>query len=508
MSPSLPEARGTTFSTGITLISNTVGAGLLSLPFCIATAGLAPGALALLLTGVLNCASAVLIARCCQLSGAASYMELVGAAFGRAAQARVALLLALYTLGSCASYVVVLGDQLPSLLALVGAPRGALTSQALLLPAAGLLVLFPLSLLRDLSSLRFTSSASFLCIAYVSLLVVGKALRGPLADPRYLVPAAPGPGVFVGLPIALVSFTCHYNIPRFYGEFGGGGGGGKLRAFCAILAACFVLVTLCYESVAVSGYLLFGSAVAGNPAPVSPKGDILVDFGAGDAAVVAARFALVVTQVLNFPIVFNSHRASVIALLPARWQARLLPRAAAALPGGSAGEAEEAAASAPLLEGGGSDGAPAPAPAPASLAAWAAAEAPHWALTALLVAATVTFAVAVPNLSVILGVKGALGATLIVYALPAAIYFVLSRRAAAGGGGGLALLAGGGAADEGSGAGAQSSGSAGGAGERSRSLARDLLATPPGWLCIGFCAWAGVVMVLGMVKTLAPAALA
>ena len=74
MPPTVPAPKGTTFSTAITLISNTVGAGLLSLPFVIATAGLVPGALALLLTGALNCASAVLIARCCQLSGAASYM--------------------------------------------------------------------------------------------------------------------------------------------------------------------------------------------------------------------------------------------------------------------------------------------------------------------------------------------------------------------------------------------------------------------------------------------------
>ena len=549
------EGKGTSFSTGITIVANIVGAGLLSLPYTVASAGLVSGVLALLLTGALNCLSALLLARSCEMSGAGSYMELVGSVLGGAAKSRVAVLLAVYTLGSCASYVVVLGDQLPSLLALVGVPQGPLTSQGLVLPLVGIFVLYPLSLLRDLSSLRLTSSGSFACIVFVSLLVVGKALRGPLADPRYLVVAKASPGVFVGLPIALVSFTMHYNLPRFWGEFSAAPER-KMAAFSAIVVMCFLFVAATYEVVAVSGYLLFGSAVNGNPAPVSAKGDILVDFGSGDAAVVVARFALVITQILNFPIVFNSHRAACISLLPLAWQQRFLgdagPAAAGSGSGGGSsggsgsssggGSSEAEGASAPLLEGSSSSG-------KSSAASWLHREGPHGLLTAALIAASVTFAVAVPNLSMILGIKGALGATLIVYALPAAIYFVLCWRLAggSGGGGGGALELGtplsegiSGQGDRGaasfsleaaaapsplrwgtdsgaatpataaSGSRGSRASAAAGAGEGAggaRDLARELCCTRHGALCVFFCIWAAVVMVLGMVKTLAPSAL-
>ena len=480
-----PAARGTISSTLITVVANIVGAGLLSLPYTIATAGVVPGVLALLATGVLNCLSAILLARSCSLSGAGTYMELVGRVFGPGWQRWVTLLLAVYTLGSGASYVVVLGDQLPSLLSLVGV-RGLLARQELLLPLVGVGVLYPLCLLRDLSSLRLTSSGSFACILFCSLLIVAKAVQGPLAAPQYIVPLKAGSGVFVGLPIALVSFTCHYNVPKFWSEFAPSGPPErKLPLFCAILLLCFLIVAACYESVAVCGYLLFGSPVHGNPSPVNPKGDILLDFGTADAAVVVARFALVVTQVLNFPIVFNSHRASVIGLLPLSWQRRCQGLQGSSSAGSSEGsEGAVRAEAAPLLEEAGQEGeggsglAEAAGSSARSWGQWVHAEGPHWAITALLIALTVGFAVAVPNLSIILGIKGALGATLIVYAIPAALYFALRRQQLAGGEGGKQLEGGG-----------------------QQGWAQDLWSTSHGMLCLALCLWALVVMVLGVLNT-------
>jgi hypothetical protein len=183
------------------------------------------------------------------------------------------------------------------------------------------------------------------------------------------------------------------------------------RLFYALLAGCFAFVAFCYISVAVAGYLLFGSPVNGNPNPVG--GDIL-DNLPRTTAVTVSRVALGFTQLFSYPIVFNSHRANVVGLLPPAWQARLRE-----LEQKEGGGGEAAALSVRLLAA-----APARGCAARLLRQW-----PHALLTAGLVALSVLLALVVPSLSTILGVKGALGGTVIVYALPALMNFELTRRA-------------------------------------------------------------------------------
>lgn len=200
---------------GATIIANTIGAGLLSLPFTVQRAGLLPGVAALAATGSVNLAGALLLARCSALTGASTFKEILDSTLGATLVPFFCVLLSIYTLGSCASYVVVVADVLKELFAgRAGADFFASPTRAL--PAIALLVLFPLSLLRDLSSLRVTSTLSLICIAYTSLLVVGSALAGPLAQREYIVVEKSGPGVFVGLPISLVAFTMHYNVPSAF----------------------------------------------------------------------------------------------------------------------------------------------------------------------------------------------------------------------------------------------------------------------------------------------------
>jgi len=370
------------------------------------------------------------------LSGGESYKDLVARSIGEGLVPTVSLILSLYTLGSCASYVVVLGDQVPALLKSAGA-QGLWCNPIFLLPLLGLCFLFPLSLLRNLSSLKVTSSASFVCIVYVALVVVSRAIQGPRVGSQYIEMARSGEHEYTApagtLAVGLVAFTMHYNIPRFWKELEGPIPEKKLGVFFIILAMCFGFVALCYESVALSGYLLFGSPIHGNPTPVSPKGDILLNF-AFTADIQVARVALICTQILNFPIVFNSHRASVASLLPEAWQARVAGLADAPVAiaeEGVVGEDDEGSES--LLGGGGSSKGGAGA---LSLSRVLYREGPHALLTAVLITLSVLFAVLVPNLSTILGVKGATGGVVLVYVLPAVMHFSLvwERRRRAGGG--------------------------------------------------------------------------
>ena len=135
-----PAASGASLpATALLMVNNTVGAGLLALPYVLLRSGLVPGLCAMALTGSLNFLMAVLLAQNCALCGARSYAELAAHAFGKRAAWAISLLMSVYTLGSCASYAVLLGDALPELADSGGAGSGAATSvfatRAVLLPA-------------------------------------------------------------------------------------------------------------------------------------------------------------------------------------------------------------------------------------------------------------------------------------------------------------------------------------------------------------------------------------
>ena len=188
------------------VMSNMMGAGMLSLPYTFKRASVLPGALAMITMCAANALSFVVLARCAELSGAFSYKGIAEAALGKRASAAIAVVMTLYTLGSCISYVVLLGDFLPRLVLL--APHSSFVTfvarPAVVDWAVSLLVLFPLALQRDLSRLSGTSTFAFACVCYAVGLVAVSALSTQAAgDVHWFAPPQPA-SVFVAFPIALI----------------------------------------------------------------------------------------------------------------------------------------------------------------------------------------------------------------------------------------------------------------------------------------------------------------
>lgn len=265
------QARATPIATIITIMANLVGAGLLSLPYTFRRSGLLVGALAMLVMAVLNTLSMVVIARCCELSGAFSYKDMAKAALGPVGGTVVTAVMAVYTLGSCVSFSVLLGDFLPALVCEDGCntPAQQLFGQReVTMVMAGVLVLYPLCLPRQLNALKYTSTLSAVCIVYTAIMIAARAIssspsgRAPAGDVHLFNGVV---GLFISAPILAVSLTAHYNSARFYYELSHR----SLARFTGIVTAAFVVVVALYQATAVGGYLLFGS---------STKGDVLQNF--------------------------------------------------------------------------------------------------------------------------------------------------------------------------------------------------------------------------------------
>ena len=99
-----------TLSSSVNLINNVIGAGLFSMPWCLAQSTVYAGCAVFVIVCLLNVVSFVLLAQCCTMSGCYSYLEIgrqaIGPRFGRAAQGTAMF----YACGSLISYVVLAGN--------------------------------------------------------------------------------------------------------------------------------------------------------------------------------------------------------------------------------------------------------------------------------------------------------------------------------------------------------------------------------------------------------------
>lgn len=294
-------------ATAISMLVNLVGAGFVSLPWCLSRASIVPGLVLLAAFCVLNALSALIICACAERTHVYSFVKLgsvvVGPGFGRFVQ----LVTALNTAGTCISYGVLICDFAPHALEGLGAPDDAwYASRAFVIGLAAVCILLPLSAQRDLSRLRYSSALAFGGILFSLSVIVWRAMAAPNADAP--VPAVRfSTGVIAAAPVFNVSFLMHYNAPRFYQELRGR----SLRKMAGIVAAVFGLAFTLYTTLGLSGIIAFGAEVDGDVI------NNLKSTGTGlehDMALVV-RLAMTVIMSLTFPLAMHSLRTATCALL-------------------------------------------------------------------------------------------------------------------------------------------------------------------------------------------------
>lgn len=486
MAPSVSVSLGGAFGTAslttvtLTVCANLVGAGLLSLPYSFLRAGVVPGVLGMLVTCVLNAGMMILIGMLCDKSKRFTYGDIALVAFGQAGAVIVPLVMAVYTMGTCVSLVVILGDFLPDLICQTGcepgSARATLGNRDLLIVVMGIIALYPLSLKRDLSSLKFTTTLSAICILYTACLVVSQPfVHGVDSTVDYKGDIT---GLFVAFPILSVAFTLHYNVPKYYSELKDR----TIGRLTAIVSVAFGVCLVCYLATALGGYLAEGSTTQPN---ILKDGNWV--FPPTDGAAIFAKVALSVIVISCYPLAFNAMRISVMLLLPPAWKLRVSQRLlftsdgrpiVVPTGGGKVSDDEQERPEEEALlsqvefasthgKGSASTGAAAASlpcesyavrlrdssheetlltsqeptvgdvlrkGKPATASRWAAfrlavrGDWPHAVLTALLVALSLGVALSVPNIAIVLTYKGALGASLIVYLIPCYMYFALVQR--------------------------------------------------------------------------------
>jgi amino acid permease len=287
----------------------------LSLPAGVAVFGNAPSALlpALALIALLGSLSAYtfqLIGRVCQSTNTSSYSEAWNAAVGQASSL-IAFSCFIDCFAGNVSYSMILADTLQALLSSVG----VMVSRTQSLLGVTSLVLLPLCLLKNLSSLAPFSLVGIVGMLYTTLVMGLRyfggsyAAGGALFDSQLTAPIfgnVGASGVLSARSLILMcmlsnAYIAHFNAPKFLKELRNP----TMPRFNQVIAWSFGASVLIYGLITSFGFLTFGAA---------SNGLILNNYSTKDALASLSRIAVAVSITCSYPLIFVGARDGILDL--------------------------------------------------------------------------------------------------------------------------------------------------------------------------------------------------
>lgn len=450
-------------------LANTIlGAGILGLPYAVMQCGLTLGLLLLAACAAACAMSLHLLALSARTSGVfpASFYTVASASIPHWAFV-IDLAVASKCFGVATSYLIVVGDLMPTVMRALDAP---LAWQARnLWVTLSVLVAGPLACAARLEALKLSSLLAICCIVYLavlSLVVLAEPARlacaaapRPAAPCRGLLGAPPDASALRVVSIFIFAFTCQQNIfsgarrasrpstphARASGPPFTCAPSAVRTCLCAVvnelrsphvdrlnrvIGCATALALSMYATVATAGYLTYGSAV---------RPDLLVNYPTASGLFIAARVGISVVVVCAYPLQAHPSRKCALSLLRAL---------ASPTPPQPRTPASAVVADGPqedLLAAGAEAGPQGHQGLLASLGGQQAASPPsddyslrYWLFTCAFVLASWRIALSVTNLGKVMAVVGATGSTAVSYILPGACYWKLhpqphAKRYVAGG---------------------------------------------------------------------------
>jgi amino acid permease len=332
--PKLPSGGSilcdSSFWTAVLTITNTaLGAGLLSVPFAFMSAGYAGGLIATaLLVSVCCLALYAIMIRMSWAQELDSTVKGFGALVRWGAGVRtswfVDTLVFLNCFGACIGYQVVLGDTLTPLIA-GSLAKLPLSPRTILLLATAIPCL-GLSLLRQISALKYTAGIAVFACFYTTGLLIERAYSDPCRSGDCWSPQDEGMGEGLGwcteaeakvpnyncskdaptrgvapwpmgavslltaIPLVLNGLQCHIQAAFIYAETPTRLRSSRSTWLIAIVPMIFLL--LVYSSAGIAGYWRFGGLT---------KADALNNFADDDPLADIARVAVAITALSAYP---------------------------------------------------------------------------------------------------------------------------------------------------------------------------------------------------------------
>lgn len=311
-------------SSNINLLNTIVGAGTLAMPAALSHFGIMLGSILIVWCGVTSAFGLYLQARSARYldRGTSSFFALSQITYPNAAVFFDAAI-AIKCFGVGVSYLIIIGQLMPQVM------RG-FDSRADDIPflvdrqfwvTAFMLVIIPLSFLRRLDSLKYTSVVALVSIGYLIVLVVyhfAADSHPDRGDIRVITWGGPV-GALKNLPVVIFAYTCHQNMFSILNEIKDNSPG----SIVGVISASIGSAASIYVLVAITGYLTFGNSVDGNIISMYPS----------SVASTIGKAAIVILVTFSIPLQVHPCRASIDAVL--KWRPNKYSRLPTAAPGRS-----------------------------------------------------------------------------------------------------------------------------------------------------------------------------
>ncbi|BFZ65387.1 hypothetical protein YB2330_006553 [Saitoella coloradoensis] len=295
------EGTASIWSSYINLANTILGAGILAMPHALSSTGLALGCCAIVFAGCTSSLGLYLLSRCATRlePGQASFFALAKRTYPSAAPI-FDTAIAIKCFGVAVSYMIIIGDLMPQVIAsLISTPSPFLLERGFWI-SASLLVIIPVSFLRRLDSLKYTSIVALFAVAYLVLTVVYHYIRGDTLEQRGPIKywEWSGPRALLSaLPVFVFANTCHQNIFSIINELALP----TQRRVNTTIALSIGTSTSLYLLVGITGYLSYGDNVAGN----------IISMYSGGLGLTFGRLAIVVLFLFSYALQAHPCRASL-----------------------------------------------------------------------------------------------------------------------------------------------------------------------------------------------------
>jgi len=165
----------------------------------------------------------------------------------------------------------------------------------------------PLSFLRRLDSLKYTSFIAIVSIGYLVTIVLAHFIKGDTLQDRGEVYWVRWTGAIQALssfPVMVFAYTCHQNMFAILNEIENN----SHRSTTSVISGSIGSAVFIYILIAIAGYLSYGSNVNGNIISMYPP----------SIASTIGRAAIVILVMFSFPLQCHPCRASIGNIL--KWR--------------------------------------------------------------------------------------------------------------------------------------------------------------------------------------------
>ncbi|KAJ8128113.1 hypothetical protein O1611_g5523 [Lasiodiplodia mahajangana] len=302
------------FSSVTNLLNTILGAGTLAMPSALSHFGMVLGVFVILWSGFTSAFGLYLQSRCARYldRGSSSFFALSQLTYPNAAVIFDAAI-AIKCFGVGVSYMIIIGDLMPGV---VEGFDSRAASIAYLMDrnfwiTVFMLAIIPLSFLRRLDSLKYTSIIALIAIGYLIVLVVYHFASDTLA-PRDKIRVIQWAGpieALASLPVVIFAYTCHQNMFSIVNEIKDT----SPKSILGVISTSIGSAAGVYVLVSVTGYLTFGNDITGN----------IVSMYTPSIASTIAKAAIVILVTFSVPLQIHPCRASVDAVL--KWRPNAIP---------------------------------------------------------------------------------------------------------------------------------------------------------------------------------------